>query len=81
MRPILIVRDEGLRELFAFLEPNYRIPSTTHMSALIHKDFEDEKVAVKEQLCSDIVALTTDIWTSRAIQSFAITTAHFLDKQ
>ena len=47
MRPISIVRDEGLRELLAFLEPNYRLPSTTHVSALIRKDFEDGKVAVK----------------------------------
>ena len=36
---------------------------------------------MKEQLCGNIVALTTDIWTSRATQSFATTTAHFLDKQ
>ena len=81
MRPISIVRDEGLRELLTFLEPNHRLPSTTHVSALIRKDFEDGKAAVKEQLCGNIVALTTDIWTSRATQSFATTTAHFLDKQ
>ena len=51
MRPISIVRDEGLRELLAFLEPNYRLPSTTHVCALICKDFEDGKAEVKEQLC------------------------------
>ena len=51
------------------------------MSALIRKDFEDGKVAVKEQLCGNTIAFTTDIWTSRATQSFATTTAHFLDKQ
>jgi len=29
---------------------------------------------------ANTVALTTDIWTSKAIQSFATTTAHFIDK-
>ena len=81
MRPISIVRDKGLNELLAFLEPNYRVPSTTHVSAWIRKDFEDGKAAVKTQLYGNAsIALTTDIWTSRATQSFATTTAHFLDQ-
>jgi len=81
MRPISIVRDKGLIELLAFLEPNYRPPSTTHVSAQIHKDFEDGKAAVKKQLHGNTsIALTTDIWTSRSTQSFATTTAHFVDK-
>ena len=50
MRPIFIIRDKGLIELLAFLEPNYQPPSTTHVSARISKDFEDGKVAVKKQL-------------------------------
>ena len=33
--PISIVRDKGLNELLAFLEPNYRVPSTIHVSARI----------------------------------------------
>ena len=82
MRPISIVRDKGLNKLLAFLEPNYRPPSTTRVSVQIRKDFEDGKVAVKQQLHGNTsVALTTDIWTSRATQSFATTTAHFLDQQ
>ena len=81
MRLNSIIGDVGLRKLLAFIEPNYWLTSTTHVSALIRKDFEHRKVAVKEQRCGNIVILTTKIWTSRAIQSFATTTAHFLDKQ
>jgi len=62
-------------------EPNYRIPFTTLISALIRKDFEDGKILVKEQLKGNTIALTTDIWTSRATQAFATTTAHFINKQ
>jgi len=36
---------------------------------------------VKEQLKGNTIALTTDMWTSRASQAFATTTAHFIDKQ
>ena len=80
MRPISIVHDKGLIELLAFLEPNYRPPSTTHVSAQIRKDFEDGKAAVKKQLHgSSSIALTTDIWTLKATQSFVTTTAYFLD--
>ena len=81
MRPISIVRDQGLRELLGFIEPNYQLPSTTHVSALIRKDFEDGRDALTLQLCGHTIALTTDIWTSKATQSFAMTTAHFLDKE
>ena len=82
MRPITIVHDEGLKELLAFLEPIYRPPLTIHVSAWIQKDYEDGKAAVKQQLHGNTsVALTTNIWTSRVTQSFATTTAHFLDQQ
>ena len=80
-RPISIVHDKGLIELLTFLQPNYRPPSTMYVSARIRKDFEDGKAAVIKQLHgSSSIALTTDIWTSRATQSFATTTAHFLDQ-
>jgi len=49
-------------------------------NALIHKDFEDDKVLVKEQLKGNTIALTTDIWTSRATQAFTITATWFIDK-
>jgi len=78
MRPISIVRDEGLKELLYFLKPN---SSKTHISALIHKDFKDIKVLVKEQLKGNTIALITDTWTSRTTQAFATTTTHFIDKQ
>ena len=67
IRTIFIVHDKSLNELLAFLEPYYRPPSTTHMSAQIHKDFEDGKAAVEQQLHGNTsITLTTDIRTCRA---------------
>ena len=52
------------------------------MSALIRKDFEDGNVAVKEQLCGNTIALTTDIWTSRAThKQWKLTTCVLFWKQ
>ena len=80
MRPIAIVRDRGLKELLAFIEPNYQLPSTTHVSTLIRKQFHDGKAALSEQLVqAKSIALTTDIWTSKATQAFATTTGHVLN--
>ena len=81
MRPISIVRYDGLKELLSFLVPNYRPPSTTYVSALIRKDFLDGRAVIVAQLQGNMIALTTDIWTSRATQSFAMTTAHYINKE
>jgi len=80
MRPIFIVRDDGLKELLSFLAPNYKPPSATRVTSLIRKDCLDGKTAITAKLQGITVALTTDIWTSKATQSFATTTAHFIDK-
>ena len=82
MRPIALVCDRGLAELLAFLEPNYVLPSATHVSSLIKKQFDDGKAALSTRLkdaSASGIALTTDIWTSKATQAFATTTAHFVD--
>ena len=64
MRPISIVRDQGLKDLLRFLEPNYIIPSMTHVTSLIKKNFVDGKEALSARLRqADSLALTTDIWT------------------
>ena len=75
-----MVHDTGLKELLSFLVPNYRPPSTTHVSALIRKDYLDGKSVIVAQIQGNMIALTTDIWTSRATQAFATTTAHFINK-
>ena len=72
----------SLKDLLNFLEPNYQLPSTTHVSALIRKDFDDGKAALSARLhIASSIALTTDIWTSKATQAFATTTGHFFDDE
>ena len=80
MRPIAIVCDKGLKELLNFSEPNYHLPSTTHVSALTQNDFDDGKAALSARLpVANSIALTTDVWTSKAMQTFATPTGHLVD--
>ena len=82
MRPISIVRDDVLKELLSFLVLNYRPPLTTYISALIRKyfDMERQQLLHNFKVCN-MIALTTDIWTSRATQSFVTTTAYYTNKE
>ena len=64
LRPIIIFSGEGFRDLMAFMEPEYRLPSTTHFTHLIEQRYEvvKEKMRGILQNCADSVAITADIW-------------------
>ena len=81
MRPYSVVENSGFRHLISILEPRYKIPSRTHLTAtVIPSMYNDVKEKVIEGLSSaHLVALTTDCWTSRATQSFMTVTAHFIN--
>ena len=82
MKPTSIVGDQELKELLYYLELSYALPSTTHVNSLVLKDHEDGQKPVCELLChSTSIALTTDIWTSKATQAFMTTTAYFINEE
>jgi len=69
----------GFKQLMSYLEPGYKVPSCSHITSICCKKFD----AMKEQLLATLatvqyVAVTTDIWTSRAMQAFITVTVHFL---
>ena len=81
-RPANIVEDVGLRDIFGYIEPGFRVPSHTHISALLKRKHEIGLMVLKEVLDRvDGIALTTDLWTSRATQSYATFTGHFIDPE
>jgi len=77
LRPINLVNGKGFQELIAYLEPGYRLPSDTHFTHLIERKY----AAVKEKVCQvfqhkvNYVALTGDVWTSIATNSYLTVTA------
>ena len=80
MRPISIVQDHGLREFVTFLEPGYVMPSHTHIAHKIRLSHSEGIGRLQATLSKEVdaLALMTDAWTSRACQSYATTTAHFI---
>ena len=79
LRPLSIVDGAGFKQLVNYLEPGYKVPSHSHITSICRMKFD----AMKEQLLATLatvqyVAVTTDIWTSRATQAYITVTVHFL---
>ena len=49
-RPINIVQDKGLRDIMAYVERNYTVPSETHVTSLVKKQYVDAFTALKSML-------------------------------
>jgi len=83
LRPINIVNGEGFQQLIGFLEPEYRLPSATHLTHLIENRYKAEKQKVCDVINSeaDYIAITADMWTSMATESYLTMTVHYLNSQ
>lgn len=79
LRPLKTVTDHGFRDLMSFIEPNFVMPSRTHITDMIKAQYLSAKQKVRSVIvnCRN-VALTTDSWTSCRNQSYVTVTAHFV---
>ena len=80
LHPYKLVESRPFIDLLHMLEPRYQLPSRPYFSKTVIPVLYRE---VKEQLMVELksaesVALTTDGWSSRAVQSYVTTTAHFV---
>ena len=63
------------------VEPEYTVPSRTHLMSTLKTRFKACRKELAELLnCQDAVALTTDGWTSKAVESFITQSVHFVDR-
>ena len=80
IRPLGIANDPGFQNLLKYLEPGYFAPSQTTVSKMIHKRHERAKEdLVKKLKDAKAVSVTTNTWTSKAVQSFVTYTIHFIN--
>ena len=82
-RPAAIVEGEGFKALLNFIEPGYKVPTSTHIAKIIHQRHELGKWLLKEKLQAEAnvgFALTTDIWSSCANDAYLSLIAHFIDE-
>ena len=83
LRPFKIVEDSGFKEFCAFLNQlrsRYELPSRNkhryQMMKLAECVMNKVKEGIKEEL--EYYSITTDIWSSRVMQSFMAVTLHYL---
>jgi len=77
MLPLSIVDGVGFVELMKKVSPNYEIPSRFTIKRRIQGLYQTEKHKVATEIQSiDSIALTTDSWTSKSMESYISVTAH-----
>ena len=82
LRPIAVVDGTGFNRLLNCAEPGYVVPSRTFVMNSLKQRYAAMKHTLQEsfRLCGS-VALTTDIWTSRATQAYITITAHYITEE
>ena len=83
MRPISTVDGNGFQQLLCYMEPGYKLPSRPFLTNTCHKLYCSLKEKLLEVMASPelYVAVTSDLWTSRAIESYITVTAHFINSE
>ena len=81
LRPAALVKGAGFKALMNYIEPGYRVPTATHIAEMVRQKFVIGKDNMKRYFQSEVhfMAVTTDIWTSRANDAYLSLTMHFVD--
>ena len=71
LQPFSIVEDKGFRQFVNDLDPKYQMPSRQEIArTLLPALHEETKSQLSRELCeANAIALTTDLWSSRHMQS------------
>ena len=81
LRPAALVEGAGFKALMNYVEPGYRVPSSTRIAGLVKQKFVKGKDNIKRYFQSEVhfMAVTTDIWTSHKNDAYFSLTMHFVD--
>lgn len=84
IRPFKIVEDDGFQRFCTFLNglnSRFRITERTRLSKQVAQLNKAVSISVKHKLIDEMdwFSITTDIWTSRTMESFMAVTIHYLD--
>lgn len=72
MAPVYEVEKESFRDLVKVLDPRYAMPGRKHFSKVeLPRLYDACRAKVEKEVCNVVhYALTTDLWTSRAMQPY-----------
>ena len=77
LKPINIVEGPGFKFFAHSLNPLYKMPCRKTVGKYLEKIYEEEKADLIEILSGHPVALTSDLWTSNALEGYIGLTGHF----
>ena len=78
LRPISMVANAGFLAYSRALNPDYKVPCPTTVTKYVKALYNELKPKVMEEMSGQQVALTTDLWTSMATDSYITITCHFV---
>ena len=80
LRPINIVNGIGFQRLLRVADSSYALPFATRITSLLRKKWDEGKRCLKGLIADACgMALTTDLWTSNATESYVTVTSHHID--
>lgn len=82
LQPYSAVERDGFKFMMKTIEPRYVIPSRAYFTdTAVPELYRETKLKVGEAVANARVALTCDHWTSRATESYATFTAHYITEE
>ncbi|GCB82899.1 E3 SUMO-protein ligase ZBED1 [Scyliorhinus torazame] len=80
LQPLSLINNEGFKRLVGFLEPSYKIPSSTLLATSLRHKYTIAKLQLEHHLHSvPSLTLSTDTWTSQGKQTYLTIVGHFID--
>lgn len=79
-QPLSVTEHESFREMIASISASLKIPSRRELCDALDGLEEQARAAILEALQGQMLAITTDAWTSAATESYLSLTVHYLDE-
>ena len=81
LMPTSVVQGDGFHKLLEKLDSRYKLPSRKTFSDRVIPTMYNNTKDIKGLNDAKYVAVTSDCWTSRVIQSYISITSHFFENQ
>lgn len=78
--PTTILDSHGLKHIFSQAVPWMNVPSRPFISEYINLLQRSVEQNLKKELDGQTIAITSDIWTSDAIEAYISVTGHYIDE-
>ena len=79
LHPIVTIEDSGFKKLIDMIEPGCKPPSYTHTTAICQCMYSSMREELRAAIDMRHIALTTDLWTSRATEVYLTVRVHFIN--